>query len=326
MDAAFSIEDRPALTGEEVKTFAKRSDLHSWFAICCVYVFGAAIIIVTSRWPSVWTIVPGFLLIAGLQHNLSILQHEAVHYLLLKNRKLNDWVGNVLLSYPIGFTMHYRHIHFAHHSHLGEETDPDRVNYEPYPSTLAFFLSVFVKNITGMSAVKQSLAMAGIGKHEEDDHEEPEEQPKAAASRWHLVGIATAQLILLGIFTLLGNWWLYFVLWLFPLLTLAKTLTNMRNAVEHTAITDPTKPFARYRTILSPMGERFFLAPFNFNYHAEHHLYPGIPYYNLPKVHRTLAKQSAYHKYIQIIPGYLHFVRKYMVRGKKKPSESPLPQ
>lgn len=124
---------------------------------------------------------------------------------------------------------------------------------------------------------------------------------------------------LIVLFALSGNGWLYFVLWLIPLLTLAKTFTNMRNAVEHTAIVpDPHAPFARYRTILSPFVERFFFSPFNFNYHAEHHFYPGVPYHRLPKVHKIMAKQQEYQKNVHVVPGYLHFVRKYMVRKKKQ--------
>ncbi len=35
-------------------------------------------------------------------------------------------------------------------------------------------------------------------------------------------------------------------------------------------------------TYLSNPIERMFVAPMNMNYHAAHHLWPSIPYYNLP--------------------------------------------
>ncbi len=43
----------------------------------------------------------------------------------------------------------------------------------------------------------------------------------------------------------------------------------------------------------------------NINYHLEHHLFPGMPWYNLPKVHRLLqdeyrqAGSSVYPSYTQ---------------------------
>jgi fatty acid desaturase len=45
----------------------------------------------------------------------------------------------------------------------------------------------------------------------------------------------------------------------------------------------------------------------NLNYHLEHHLFPGVPWYNLPKVHRillddyTAAGSSIYRSYTRFL-------------------------
>lgn len=313
MDAALTSPERPRLAAADLASLSQQSDLHSWIVIIIFYAILLGIIAVPVIWPLWYIVLPAMFLIAGMQHALSILQHEAVHYLLFKKEKLNDVVGNILLGYPIGFTMHYRLIHLAHHLELGEEDDPDLVNYVDYPNTASFFLAIFMQNITGISALRQSLEMAGIMRSNDPHcHKIP------PASRWHIVGLVVTQLVILGLFTLAGVWWLYFVLWLLPLLTLAKTFTSMRNAVEHTSIEDDVKaPFARYRTILSPSIERFFFAPFNFNYHAEHHLYPGIPYNKLANAHKVMSATEEYKKNVHVVPGYLYFVRTYMVRKHK---------
>ena len=65
----------------------------------------------------------------------------------------------------------------------------------------------------------------------------------------------------------------------------AAMLGNIRGWAEHTR-TDPGHPLTETRTITST---RFFsFLNINLNYHLEHHLFPGVPWYNLPKVHRIL--------------------------------------
>lgn len=45
-------------------------------------------------------------------------------------------------------------------------------------------------------------------------------------------------------------------------------------------------PLKYSRTLKLPLAISFFYA--NMNYHAEHHLAPSVPYYNLPKLHKLL--------------------------------------
>ncbi len=314
MDLALTSDDRPALSGEELRALIQKSDLRSWFDILLTYVMIVGLFALLTRWFNPVTFIIVFVLIGAIQHRISILLHEALHYLLLKNRFLNDIIANFFLAYPIGFTIHYRKIHFAHHTELGEDDDPDLVNYKSYPNTAAFFFAMFAQNITGFSAIRQFFVMLGLAKAT-DPHLLAAKIPRP--SRWHIVGLVFVQLTIFLLLALFSRWWFYPLLWLAPLVTVAKTCSNVRNAVEHTAIVpDPHAPFARYRTILSPPFERFFLSPLNFHFHAEHHLYPAIPYHRLPSVHQILRAQPSYQRHIQLVPSYMHFVRKYMIKPK----------
>ncbi len=38
---------------------------------------------------------------------------------------------------------------------------------------------------------------------------------------------------------------------------------------------------------------RALLFPHHVNYHLEHHLYPAVPHYHLPRLHRLLAAKGA---------------------------------
>src|SRR4051812_39361763 len=64
--------------------------------------------------PFVWAAV--VVLFGSFHARVAILGHEAAHRLLFPNKKLNDFVGKWLLSYPgfVAFDL-YRRSHFAHH-------------------------------------------------------------------------------------------------------------------------------------------------------------------------------------------------------------------
>ena len=71
---------------------------------------------------------------------------------------------------------------------------------------------------------------------------------------------------------------------------------------------DPADP-AKWGTLMK--GHWFWdFAFLNSNYHLEHHYFPGIPFYNLPRVQRALAafyqrKQMRWHTYGQLVYGWL---------------------
>jgi len=61
------------------------------------------------------------------QHRLATLTHEAAHYMLFRNRRLNEFVSEWFCMYPIlGKTHPYRVQHLGHHQYPNDpERDPD---------------------------------------------------------------------------------------------------------------------------------------------------------------------------------------------------------
>ncbi|MEZ4830029.1 MAG: fatty acid desaturase [Bacteroidia bacterium] len=51
-------------------------------------------------------------------------------------------------------------------------------------------------------------------------------------------------------------------------------------------------------------AESFFISPHQVGYHLEHHLYPGVPFYHLPKLHKLLRKQDEYVEKAHLTQGY----------------------
>jgi fatty acid desaturase len=95
--------------------------------------------------------------------------------------------------------------------------------------------------------------------------------------------LAGWQLGLFAFLTWLFGWWAYLVLWWVPVFLFMFLPDNLRTFVEHS---QPEGDAAAdtHRLVTNRPGwlERQFLSPMNMNYHAAHHLWPSIPYYNLP--------------------------------------------
>ena len=84
----------------------------------------ATIVVATqvSHW-AVWLLA--FVVIATRQHALLMLYHDAVHGLLARNAKLNDFLINLFVGVPHLIPVEtYRPLHLTHHRELGTDDDP----------------------------------------------------------------------------------------------------------------------------------------------------------------------------------------------------------
>ena len=91
---------------------------------------------------------------------------------------------------------------------------------------------------------------------------------------------------------------LYALLWLLPMLTVLQPILRLRAICEHGATTDFSSPLTAARTnrtwgSAANLLGRWALFPHHVNYHLEHHLYPAVPHYHLPRLHRLLCDKGA---------------------------------
>lgn len=285
----------PKLENEELKLLYKKQWLRPLLGILRVYTLLILVIAIAINLGGFW-LIPAIVIIGALQHAMSILQHEAVHTLLFPNKKINEFVGTYLISYPIGFSLDYRKVHLNHHRYLGTESDPDETNYRDFPNTKSALIKKIIFEFSGLSALKQFLGSNSNG-----------------ASQGHFIGIALTQFIIFCIFFLVKSPFLYFVLWLIPLVTVTKGLAQIRNLAEHLVRKEPISGAERIRTFKSSRVERFFLAPFNFNYHAEHHWYPMVPYYNLPSLRKIIKDRDGYKEGTEWSESYIKTIKQAVV-------------
>ncbi len=75
--------------------------------------------------PAVTTLA--VLVIGGRQHALTVIAHDAVHHRFLPDRRLNDWLGDLLVAWPVFLSVRaFRTVHGPHHRFTGEAGDGNR--------------------------------------------------------------------------------------------------------------------------------------------------------------------------------------------------------
>jgi hypothetical protein len=91
------------------------------------------------------------------------------------------------------------------------------------------------------------------------------------------------------------SWGLYF--WFLPAL-LAQPLLRAILIVEHTGCSQDRNGLTNTRTTLTSLPIRLLM--WNMPYHAEHHLYPSIPFHQLPALHMRIRENLTH-----VAPGYV---------------------
>lgn len=83
-----------------------------------------------SWWWNVPVVTLAVFIIGGVQHRFAGLGHEAAHYILFKNRLMNELVSDLFCMFPLfATTAHYRPIHLGHHDYVNDwKKDPELTN------------------------------------------------------------------------------------------------------------------------------------------------------------------------------------------------------
>lgn len=299
-------EARRLLTPAELEPLTRLSNARSCLAIVqTLLLILAGMALCALPGFSLWW-VPGLVLIGVAQHGLFILAHDAAHYRLFADRALNDVAGR-LIGMCSGISMcTYRVTHRLHHNNLYGSEDPDTAIHGGYPRGQAYLWRKLGQDLLGLNAWKTFAYFFGSPAINEDTQREirplndtsPQLRAAARQDRWLVVAFHVAAPCVawaLGGITALG--W-YLALWVLPLLTTLQPILRLRAICEHGAVSDLSSPLTAARTnrtggaLLNWMG-RFFLFPHHVNYHLEHHLYPAVPHYHLPQLHRLLLQKGA---------------------------------
>ena len=246
-----------------------------------------------------WIPILSFLLIGTQQYAIFILGHDGMHANLVRRRSANDAFTTALLYAPLGMYLNdQRANHLSHHWLLGTDADPDRyLHAAGNKATRGKFLFF----LTGLMTFARTLIkVSPFGKRRDP---QGSQLWKFLVSRWPGM---LAQVVLFAAMALFFPWWSYFVFWLMPIYFLVFVPDEIRAFCEHAQalLPDSAGDPGRLITFVPNVLERTFLAPMNMNFHAEHHLWPFVPYYNLPELHRLIANSRE----IEIRRSYVGFL------------------
>jgi fatty acid desaturase len=303
--------DRPALA-HQLRVLSKVSPLRSLAAVVvqwCVILGAAAPAVTYGHW---YLYAMAVAVIATRQHALGVLFHEGSHYRLFRSRLANDAFSDLCCALPLGVsTSVYRHRHFGHHRQVNTDQDPDiqmAVGDADWvwPKSKIGLLSVFLRDLFGLNfpmIVRFIRLWSPYPLLLLPSQPNPSNQPRLAwYEKWLVVtwtGALIACLILVP-----NAWWYFLVLWLLPQMTVLTVIVRVRALAEHYCLAAEDE-LTHTRTVKANWIERFLFSPCNVNYHLEHHLFPSVPFFNLPKLHRLLMASEAYRFRACVTSGYL---------------------
>jgi fatty acid desaturase len=282
---------RRILPPDELKALAARADAPGLVRTgihASAIAAGAALVWATL---GTWWVWPAMFI-----HGLTLVTlfaplHESVHYTAFRSRRLADAVGWVSGA-AIGWNApYYRYFHLAHHRYTQDPVrDPELAVPPPtgWPS--------FLVRLSGWTHWKnRALELWDIGRGELG----PRADWVPASAHAAVVRSVRLQIVVYGGIaavsiaagSLAALWY-----WILPVV-LAQPALRAWLVCEHTLCPETDDPLVNTRTTLVPAAMRLLM--WNMPFHAEHHLYPQIPFHALPAAHAKLRAHFAH-----VVTGY----------------------
>lgn len=243
--------------------------------------------------------------ISTRQHALLILAHEGTHRRLFKSKKVNDWATEFFTAYPLLVQMRtYRKMHLQHHQFTNTEKDDSWIHRAPhkewqFPMSPSDLWKHYKKFLFG-HGIKDMLV---FWRH------------FSGLSRKHLTKTnnylkvlpqALFYLLTILVFYYYDSFDVLFLYWILPAITFLPILMRIRDIGEHFGLPHEHE-LNTTRNITCSITEKMIFAPFSVSLHLDHHLFPSVPFYNLPKLHKRLAKNETYKKLAHHNTSYFSF-------------------
>lgn len=229
---------------------------------------------------AVWALGP-------VQHRIALMAHDGAHGCAAKTRWLNDLLTCVFAFWPMGIGLSgYRRFHLLHHRTVGTPADPELIHKNAVsdwnvPTTPKRLALLTLRDLFGLSAYHMFWFLKLTRPASVLDALGP---IVTSGLAWYLIISNQAyDVAMIWFGALLSSFWCSF---------------RWRIFFEHVG-TDTEAPTHRFQ------GNRFLkllFLPHHADYHWEHHRWPTIPCWNLPKA-RVLASGPEVQTASQVMNG-----------------------
>lgn len=294
-----------------MRSLASREQTNEWFALRPSRVYrdlllhwGAIVLALYGaahfqRW---WAYAAATLIIGVSQYGLFIMAHDGLHKCLHPKRSVNDFIVRWLIYGPFFMCLEdARRNHLHHHRTLGTEEDSDRYLHLLSNKNTPLKFLLFCSGLATFGPTVLKLMAQGALNQNLPPKEAEGSRGELPAVKKGLIletiyqrrSVLLAQPLLVGLFLLLGlPLWAYLLLWFAPIYLFVFLPDELRAFADHAVPEMDDKEGDAYRMVSfrPSFFEGIFFSPHNMNLHSEHHLWPGVPYYQLPKAH-TLIKE-----------------------------------
>jgi fatty acid desaturase len=211
--------------------------------------------------------------------------HECSHRTAFTHHALNDavcWLAGVLSFYNSAF---FRRYHKWHHRYAQDaERDPELS--DPVPQTLRDYL-VTISGLPWWWGKVKTHTCVAFGRL--DSYPFIPENARSEvmwSTRWQLAVYAGA----IATSCVAHQPW-FITYWLLPL-GVGQPILRFILLAEHTGCSHDRNPLTNTRSTRTLLPLQWLM--WNMPFHAEHHLYPSIPFYQLPAAHQQLRKYFVY--------------------------------
>ena len=289
-------------TDELRRLHQKRPWLHALlaFANFAVLIVAGIAIVHFGRW-YFW--LPCALVAGFAVFDFTVLLHEVVHRAVLPQSSEGAYrVLGLLYAVPSGISAsQFTKWHLDHHAGLGSyEDDPKRHYLSPKRNARwlkALYFTPALFPIYFRAAAQETRAYDAAL------------QRRIALERWATIAF---QLGVFAAIALVGGWFIAWKLYVVPVFFVFPIAFALNRLGQHYDI-DPADP-AQWSTLMK--GSWFWDAVYLFsNYHLEHHYFPGVPFYNLPRLQKLLV--PFYAQRGMTMHGYGELVWQWLVLNRK---------
>ena len=258
-----------------------------------------------------WVFLPIYLIYCTWWGGADAIWHECGHRTAFKSRKLNDFFYHIG-SFMNGFeAVRFKWSHSIHHNYTGS-IDPHDFEVDGSifwkPKKLLNFFIIFIPGIGLLNlnkSIQKEILQHALGiktkvmKECIPDHKK---QSCIFISRIYVL-----LWISITIFSMIINSVLPIFLFLIP--KFFATLNIIWGLTQHIGLQDKVKDH-RLSTRSIRLNPILSFIYWNMEYHIEHHMFPSVPSYNLPKLHEAIKHQlpkpqTLLQAYKEIIPAII---------------------